>query len=99
MGTERSGNRNCNRRALSGQRLPFAGNRLQAGAESSFVVDSGLSIRGLLVGSVNIQSALKQVASLKFIVERFRCRCRFGSGFKRAVGFCLLVLELTFGCR
>ena len=65
--------------------------------ESGLVVDSGLSILGLQVGSVHVQGALEQVASLKFIVSSFRCRYRFGSEFKRAVGFCLSILELTFG--
>ena len=69
-----------------------------AGPESSFLVDSGLSIRGLLIGSVDVQSPFKQVASLKCIFDRLCFRRRFGSGFKRTVGFCLLVPKLTFRC-
>ena len=53
-GPERPRSRNCNRRALSGQYRPFAGGRLQAAPESSLFVDSGLSIRDLLIGSVNV---------------------------------------------
>jgi hypothetical protein len=90
-GAERTRNRNCNRSALPANTCPFSGGRLQAGSESSLFIDCGLSIFYLLVSSMNIQSALKQVASLKFIVSFLRRRCRFGSGFKSTFGFCLLV--------
>jgi hypothetical protein len=47
---------------------------------------------------VNIESALKQVASLECIVGSFHCRCGFGGGFKCIAGFFLVVPELEFGC-
>ena len=53
-GAESTRNRNCNGRALPGQHSPFSGGRLQAGSESSFLIDCGLSILGLFLGSVNI---------------------------------------------
>ena len=54
MGTERPMNRNNNRRALSDQYLPVRRKSPPGGPESSLFVDSGLSIRGLLIGGVNV---------------------------------------------
>jgi len=48
---------------------------------------------------MNVQSTLQRVAPPKFPVCGRLSRRRLGSGFKRAVGFCLVVLELMLGFR
>ena len=100
MGTSAPGGGTVIAAALSGQHRPFAGSRLQAvfGEQTSFV-DSGLSIlrpacrqpgRPERAQASRIAEVLRLAAFTVAVALRNR--------FKRAARFCLLVLELTFGC-